>query len=275
MRSLTPILLLFAAASTATGATKEIAWHYNFDEGVALSKALARPMLLDFWATWCGPCRRMDTEVWANEKVNSFADRYVFIKVDMDRERDVGDRYAVHAIPTMMVADPWGHAAQKREGFANSFEVAGLLGLLPWDYREVSNEFNALEQDSKNGKALQSIGLFYAKWRAFNLSSEYYHNALKSSLAKEDEAMREDLTLGIALNDFRDGKTGAARKKLVLFLKTFPNGRRQPEAMLAEVAVALRERKRSDAEKIFQELQQRFPDSQATHNAAGMLAQAK
>jgi thioredoxin-like negative regulator of GroEL len=275
MRSLTPVFLLLAAASTATGAAKEISWQLHFDDGLVLSKALARPLLLDFWASWCGPCRRMDAEVWTDEKVNSLADRYVFVKVDVDREKSVEDRYFVHGIPTIVIADPWGRAVQKHEGFANSFEIGGLLGQLPSDYGEVRNEFNILEHDAKNGKALHRIGQFYADRHAFQLSSDYYRDALKSDLAKEDEDLREDLTLGIAINDFRDGKTGDARKKLSLFLKAFPDGRRQPEAMLAQVAVALKERKRNDAEKVFQELQRRFPDSQAARNAAAMLAQAK
>ena len=275
MRSLTPAFLLFAVVSTATGAAKDILWQNHFDDALAKSKELARPLLIDFWASWCDPCHRMDSEVWTDEKVNAFADRYVFVKVDIDVDKSTESRYFVHAIPTMVIAEPWGRAVQRREGFANSLEIRDLLGQLPPDYGEVRNEFKALEHDPKDGKALRRIGQFYADRHAFQLSSDYYRDALKTDLAKENEGWREDLTLAIAINDFRDGKTGDARKKLASFLKAFPDGRRQPEAMLAQVAVALKERKRNDAEKVFQELQRRFPDSQAARNAAAMLAPAK
>ena len=69
----------------------------NFE---ALSQS-DRPMFVDFWAVWCGPCRIMDPVV---EKLAAkYSGRVLFGKVNVDEEMNISSRYEVFSIPTFMV----------------------------------------------------------------------------------------------------------------------------------------------------------------------------
>ncbi len=69
----------------------------NFDE---ISSG-GRPLFVDFWATWCGPCRVMDPVV--ERLAAKYSDRVVFGKVNVNEEINISSRYQVFSIPTFMV----------------------------------------------------------------------------------------------------------------------------------------------------------------------------
>ncbi len=60
-----------------------------------------KPLFVDFWAVWCGPCRIMDPVL---EKLASrYGDRIVFGKVNVDEEMNLSSQYQVFSIPTFML----------------------------------------------------------------------------------------------------------------------------------------------------------------------------
>ena len=65
----------------------------------AAAQSSALPLLVDFWAPWCGPCRMVAPEL---ERVAmNQAGRYLVIKVNTDVHQDLGSRFRVRSIPTL------------------------------------------------------------------------------------------------------------------------------------------------------------------------------
>ena len=59
------------------------------------------PVLVDFWATWCGPCRMVAPIL--EELANQFGDKLIVAKVDVDEQGELAQRYRVMNIPTLML----------------------------------------------------------------------------------------------------------------------------------------------------------------------------
>jgi thioredoxin 1 len=70
----------------------------NFQETVLNSE---KPVLIDFWAVWCGPCRAVAPIV--EEIAEEYDGRAVIGKIDVDSNRETAMKYGIQAIPTLFL----------------------------------------------------------------------------------------------------------------------------------------------------------------------------
>lgn len=70
----------------------------SFDSEVLQSE---KPVLVEFWATWCGPCKRMKPVV--NEVAKEFEEQIKTVKIDIDAEPELATKFNVSGVPTMML----------------------------------------------------------------------------------------------------------------------------------------------------------------------------
>ena len=70
----------------------------QFEEQVLKSRV---PVLVDFWATWCGPCRAQNPIL--EELAGAFEGKLTIAKVNVDEEPALAEQYGVTSIPTLMI----------------------------------------------------------------------------------------------------------------------------------------------------------------------------
>jgi len=92
--SLTP------AASTGASQTTAIAWLHSYEDGLKQAKQDGKPLMVDVFATWCGPCKKLDEEVFSRADIGEQGKQFVAVKVDGDLHQDVVKKLEVSGYPT-------------------------------------------------------------------------------------------------------------------------------------------------------------------------------
>src|SRR2546428_10325077 len=93
----------------------------NFEEEVLKS---ALPVLVDFWAPWCGPCKAIAPSVDA--LAEELAGKLKVVKVNTDEAGDVAGRYGIMSIPTLLVIKA-GQVVETLVGNQSKQAIAGKL----------------------------------------------------------------------------------------------------------------------------------------------------
>jgi thiol-disulfide isomerase/thioredoxin len=274
MKSFVFSTLIFIFIFSHSANAQQIIWLKDYKEAVKIAKDGGKPIILDFTASWCKPCRKMDSEFWTRADVIEISKDFVCVKVDYDNEKTLVDKYGVRAIPTVVMTDSWGLGLNFHRGFAASAgkDIIEKLSFVPKNFSEIKDAGNLIETDKNNIAALSKIAEFYQQRKFYFQSNEFYSRLLK---LENSPQQRENLMLNIGFNNLRVGLTDDAKNIFDKFQKEFPKSPQLDMAIYGTLLVFERKNQFQDAQKMFDQLKTKFPKSSLIPQAEQILPQSK
>ena len=123
---LSALLLLVALPALAQEGQGIRFFKGSFEEALKEAQRQGKPLFVDFYATWCVPCKKMEKTVFTQPEVGTyFNERFISLQLDAEKPENVetAKKYKVEAFPTIGIIAPDGKALSINVGFVQASEL--------------------------------------------------------------------------------------------------------------------------------------------------------
>jgi thiol:disulfide interchange protein len=116
-----PLLVAMLILGSCAKETEEVGdglkWVASYDEAIRTAGDKDVPIMIDFYADWCGWCKRLDQDTYVDADVMSKAKKFISLKIDADVETDLASKYRVQGLPTILFIDHKGEEVHRVVGY--------------------------------------------------------------------------------------------------------------------------------------------------------------
>lgn len=268
-RFIEAVLLAAAVSVNSPIEAASLRWFESLEEASAVARTVNKPMLLDFWASWCASCKTMDDDVFSSDVVVKKASSILPVRIDIDRRGQVARAYRVYGVPTLVLTDSYGNELFRVAGALSRTAMEQLLGEFPQDITEINRWSRILAEDRNNTEAMKAMGRALKVASLYRASNEYFARAVRSTKSGTPAGAEVYAAMGwnsLALKDATDAIRMFERALSV------PQHPTAAESMLGLAQAMWLKGDRAKAKRVLEQLIVQAPTGSTTDAAREFLA---
>ena len=104
----------------------------RFDDALGKARSAKTLLMVDVYTDWCGWCKKLDRDVFADERVGSATKHMVAIRLDAENGGEkIAEKFRIEAFPTVLFLDADGEIVRRVNGYVSSEQMLELIATLP------------------------------------------------------------------------------------------------------------------------------------------------
>ena len=270
MTSLVLAALLLGGAPEVKGG---IRWERDFELALKKARGSGKPVMIDFWADWCGWCHRLDETTYRDPKVVQLSKSFVPLKLNAEGTRaevSIAVRYGVSSLPTIAFISPSGRLIDRVSGFQGPGPFPRTLETVKAKATKVIAWENALEKDSQDAAALFQLGMHMFEQESYEESRDLLRKAAEVD-TRRPVADRKQARMLIGIIERYDAKYQRAEAVLKEGLALEPATEFDPKMLYVLGRVYAAWNKTAEARVILNRVLNEYPASSVAQKARETL----
>jgi len=251
-----------------------VRWERNWEQAVKKAQAAHKPLLIDFWADWCGWCRRLDRTTYLDPTVVRLAQEFVAVKVNTEgapREVAIAARYEVGTLPTILFISPSGRPVHRLTGYQGPGQFPLTLEQARVSAAKVMAWEAVLERSPGDAAALLGLASHLFDQEAYAESRGLLDRAIHADAQRPAPQRKQArLLLAVMLKTYDENFVGA-EALLKEGLAIAPAGEMDPSLLYALGKTYLAWGRRDQARATFQEIVASHAESPVAQKARETL----
>lgn len=106
---------------------KSIKWHEYLTEALKLARENNKPVMVDTYTSWCGWCKKMDKETFADQSIIELSSSFVCLRVNPEEDETFSSKYTIKDFPTVIFLKSDGTEIDRQVGFKTSEDFKKIL----------------------------------------------------------------------------------------------------------------------------------------------------